>query len=542
MALAYVLKIKAQDEGFTITNYGEYLENHPPECEADIKEPSSWSCFHGVGRWCDDCGCSTGGHPGWNQKWRKPLREALDYLRDEFIELFEEKGKKYFADPWEARNNYIDVMLDRSVKAVRKFQNDNLLPKLSDAQKVKAIELLEIQRQAMLMYTSCGWFFSELSGIEPVQILKYAARAMQLASRITDKDFEVKFLEILSDARSNIHEQGNGREIFERYVRPSVVSLEQVACLWAVSSLYRDTEEKEDVYSYTIKKNSYKKVKKGKSLFVIGNIEVQSKVTTRKEDLTFALVQFSGGDFHCAIKNYSTDFKKIRTELMDKFMMDAQTEIIRALDGYFGSEYFTLKDIFIEERQKIIETLLKGKLHKFAANYQDMYDDGKGSIYHLRKLGLKIPEEFKISARYALSRNFNDIVSAPLDEESIVHAAEIIYEARMIDIALDKQQSNSSFSQKLLRRINKFADNFDMNHAQKTLDLFDKIEKLELEIDIAEAQNLYFNRVYHRVGDILDGCDKKEIRFVQMILKIGERLNINTDFYRQKLDKVLVCA
>ncbi len=540
MALAYLLKVKAKDEGFTITNYGEYLEKYPPVCEADIKEASSWSCCHGVKRWTEDCGCSTGGHPGWNQKWRKPLRAALDYLRDEFIGLFEEEGKKYFVDPWAARNNYIDVILDR--KSVKKFQSANCMPRLTELQKVKAIELLEIQRQAMLMYTSCGWFFSELSGIEPVQVLKYAARAMQLAARLTDKDFETKFLDILSDARSNIYEQGDGRDIFERYVRPSVVELEQIAALWAISSLYTDMDDKEDVYSYTIKRNAYKKMKKGKSSFVIANIEVQSKVTTRRVNLVVALVKFSSGDFHCAFNQYTTEaeFKKMRTELMSIFMLDEQTQIIRAIDKSFGSEYFTLKDIFIEERQKILETMLKGKIDKFAAAYQDMYDEGKGSIYHLRKLGLKIPEEFKISARYALSHQFNDLVELPLDDEVISQAAEIIYEAHVINVVLDKQPANEFFSQKLLRRIKKLVDNFDTKQAQKTIELFDKLEQLEMEVDIAEAQNLYFNKVFHRTSEILETT--KDIKFARMILRIGERLNINTEFYQQKLDKVLVSS
>ena len=166
MALSYVLKIKAEDEGFKITNYAEYLDKYESDYEVDIKQASSWSCFHGVGRWKEDCGCSTGGHPGWNQKWREPLRNALDYLRDELAKVFEAEGPKYFNDnPWAIRNKYIDVILDRNYVTIRKFQKENFKPDLTEEQKVKGMELLEIQRQAMLMYTSCGWFFSEISGI-----------------------------------------------------------------------------------------------------------------------------------------------------------------------------------------------------------------------------------------------------------------------------------------------------------------------------------------------------------------------------------------
>ena len=550
MALAYVLKIKAKDEGFTITNYGEYLEKYISDCEVDIKQASSWSCFHGVGRWKEDCGCSTGGHPGWNQKWRKPLRDALDYLRDELVNIYEEHGKKYFNnDVWEVRNKYVDVILDRGDMNVRKFQQENFLPNLSDEDKVRAMELLEIQRQSMLMYTSCGWFFSEISGIETVQIMKYAARAMQLAAKFTDKNIEEHFLNILAEAKSNIPEHGTGKDIFERFVKPSIVTAKQIASLWALSSLYQDFEDEEDVYCYTITKKAYKKVHKGPSTFIIGHIEVQSKITLQKSNLIFALMQYSGGDFHCAIKEYSdeAEFNKIKTELIKTYLMNTLTEIIRALDEYFGKEYFTLKDIFIEERRKILQILLKGKLEKFAQTYQEMYDDGKGAIYNLQGLGLKIPDEFKISAGYALSHKFNDIVAHSggfLESDLIQQAMDINFEAKKMDVTLDKKPSNAIFSKKILQNMNRLVHSFEIQQADVLLEIFDTIEKLELQVDISEAQNIYFAKIYHRIGDIIEnGLSNKRSnnkKFIEMLLDIGSKLNINTEFYQKKLDKLLL--
>ena len=547
MALSYVLKIRAKDEGFTITNYAEFLDKYRSDCEVEIKQASSWSCFHGVGRWKEDCGCSTGGHPGWNQKWRKPLRQALDYLRDEFIEIFETEGKKYFInDVWETRNKYIDVILDRNEMNVKKFQQVNFKSDLSDNDKVHAMELLEIQRQELLMYTSCGWFFSEISGIETVQIMKYAARAMQLAAKFTDKNLEEKFLNILSEAKSNMPEHGTGKDIFERFVKPSIVTTKQIASLWALSSLYQDFEDEESVYCYTINRKTYKKVQKGNSAFIIGHIEIQSKITLQKSNVMFALIQYSGGDFHCAIKEYSDDleFNRIKNNLIKIFMMNPLTEIIRSMDEIFGKEYFTLKDIFIEERRKVLQILLKGKLEKFSQIYQNMYDEGKGSIYHLQGLGLKIPDEFKISAQYALSHKFNDIVihsGGFVEEDLIQQAKDINYEAQKIGIKLDKSKSNNLFSRKILQNINRLVHSFEIQQADVVLELFDNIEKLELEVDISEAQNTYFSKIYHRIGDILETTSKRSanIKFIEMLLEIGEKLNINTEFYHRKLDKML---
>ncbi len=549
MALSYVLKIKAESEGFKITNYGEYLEKYESDYEADIKQASSWSCFHGVGRWKEDCGCSTGGQPGWNQKWRKPLRESLDFLRDKLAIIFENEGKKYFnADAWDIRNKYIDVVLNRNNAVIKNFQKANFRPDLTETEKVRGMELLEMQRQAMLMYTSCGWFFNEISGIETVQIMKYAARAMQLAANFSNEDIETPFLSILDEAKSNLKEHGTGKTIYEKWVKPSVVSLKEVAALWAISSLYQEFEDEEDVYCYKVQRNNYQMVEKGNSNLVIGNIEVTSKITLQKSNLVFALMQYADGDFHCAIKEFSSneDYNELKNTLIKTFVLYPQTEIIRALDEKFGKEYFTLKDIFIEERKKILQILLKDQLKKFATRYEEMYDQGKSSIYHMQSLGLEIPKEFKISAGYTLSHRYNELLqdsSGFVEENVIQQIMAINYEAKKMGIEIDKAPSNKNFAKKVITNLNRLTKSFEARQADSVSELFAVIEKLELNIDMSEAQNIYYNKIYHRIGDIIENYTKepnqKDIDFINLLLSIGEKLSINVDFYRMKLDKLV---
>ncbi|MBR6127645.1 DUF3536 domain-containing protein [bacterium] len=544
MALSYAVKLKVKDSGFVITNYAEYLEKYRSSWEVDIKPVSSWSCFHGVGRWSDDCGCSTGGHAGWNQKWRKPLRAALDYLRDEMVDLYKKHGKKYFKNPEDARNNYINVILDRSDSTIKSFQEEYFLVELDDEQKVRAMELLEIQRQAMLMYTSCGWFFSEISGIETVQIMKYAARVMQLAKRFVKKDLETKFLEILSEAKSNIPEYGTGKDVYERFVRPSIVTPKQIVCLWAISSLYSDIEDDENVYCYRIKKKSYKEVKKGDSKLIVGHIEIESKVTLEKSNMTFALLQFSGGDFHCAIKEYSENFSEMKKELIRTFLVSPLTEIIRNIDSYFGKEYFTLKDIFIEERRKILQTMLKGKLQIFSNTYESMYNEGKGSIYQMQGLGLAIPEEFKISAQYVLTKQFNELFLKTrgfIDAETVQQAADINFEAKKIDVEIDKTPTSKVFSKKVAQNINRLSYALDIQQVDATLELLDCLTKLELKVDIAEAQSYFFSKIVKQLPEMIQSISSQADRdLITMLFEIGENLNINMAYYKQQFDKVLV--
>lgn len=544
MALAYAMKLRVKDAGFTVTNYAEYLEKYRSDWEVEIKPVSSWSCSHGVGRWSDDCGCSTGGHPGWNQKWRKPLRQALDFLRDEMTALYHKQGKKYFKDPQEARENYISVIMDRSDISVKNFQEEYFLEDLTDEQKVRAMELLEIQRQAMLMYTSCGWFFSEISGIETVQIMKYAARVMQLAKSFMRKDLETPFLEILKEAKSNIPEFGTGKDVYEKFVKPSIVTSKQIVSLWAISSLYTDIEDEENVYCYKINKHSYKSVTKGNSKLVIGHIEVESKVTLEKSSMIFALLQFSGGDFHCAIKEYSDDFETIQKELVRTYLVSPLTEIIRTIDNYFGKEYFTLKDIFIEERRKILQTMLKGKLQIFANTYESMYDEGKGSIYQMQTLGLDIPKEFKISAQYVLTKQFNDLFVESrgfLDADIIQQASDLNFEAKRIGIEIDKEPTSKIFSKKIAQNINRLSYALDLQQVDATLDLLDCIAKLEIKVDIAEAQSYYFSKIVANMEEIIQKISCQADRdLIVMLFEIGEDLNINMDYYRQMFNRALV--
>ena len=285
MALAYILKKKAKEFGFKLTNYGEYLELNPPAMEADIKEKSSWSCCHGVGRWREDCGCSTGAKAGWNQRWRKPLREALDWLRDELAEIYETNAGKYLKEPWKTRNKYIEVILDRNSQTIKSLLNHEAIEKLSPQEITDVIKLLEMQRHAMLMYTSCGWFFADISGIETVQILKYAARALQIAEEFSERDLENPFIEILAEAKSNLKEFGSGKDIYIKHVKPSIVSTKQAVAHWAISSLFEEYNEDTEVYCYDIRCLDYRKAKKGITTLLTGRIEISSRITLEKNDM-----------------------------------------------------------------------------------------------------------------------------------------------------------------------------------------------------------------------------------------------------------------
>ena len=224
LCLAHVLAMEGPREGFSITNYGEFLDRFPPQHEVEVKagpddEGTACSCAHGVSRWIRNCGCHTGGESGWNQEWRGPLRSALNYLRDRAAEGFEELGSKLFNDPWQARNAYIEVLLKRCSPSG--FLAQHARGALAPADEIRAFALLEMQRNALLMFTSCGWFFYDLSGIETIQVMKYAARVIELSDQLGLPSHRETFLQMLGEAKSNLAEKGTGADIYLRDAEPS---------------------------------------------------------------------------------------------------------------------------------------------------------------------------------------------------------------------------------------------------------------------------------------------------------------------------------
>lgn len=249
MCFSYLVRHEAPVRDFRLSNYGALLERRPPAWEVDLDfgendEGTAWSCAHGVGRWERDCGCSTGGQPGWNQKWRTPLRRGFDMARDRLSEVFLEQAAPLVRDAWEARDDYIHVLLDPSPGTRSAFLAQHARRALDDAERVRIWSLLESQRYALYMYTSCGWFFADVSGIETVQNMCYAARAIELAQPWLKMDVESVLLEYLAEARSNLPEMGHGADVYRRFVAAQRVPPVAVAgdLALAAAVLHREPE------------------------------------------------------------------------------------------------------------------------------------------------------------------------------------------------------------------------------------------------------------------------------------------------------------
>jgi alpha-amylase/alpha-mannosidase (GH57 family) len=436
MALAYALHYVESNKLAKITNYGEFLEKHPPTHEAKIHENTAWSCMHGVERWRSNCGCNSG-RAGWNQEWRKPLREALDWLRDYVGPRFEQLGARFLRDPWQARDRYICVALDRSPERRAKFAEEQFLRELTPDEEVTVWKLMELQRNAMLMYTSCGWFFDDLSGIETVQVIQYGGRVVQLAEQLFGDTIEEQFLQRLSSAHSNLPEYGNGRDIYCKYVKPAVVDLDKVGAHYSITSLFAPYGERTDIFSYSVKRQNYHTAEAGKLRMALGEARFTSKVTRESETLTFWVVHF--GDHNVAggvHKSCEGSYQDILDSVGESFARMDIPEVVRLLDRRFGDRIYSLRSLFRDEQRRIVRTILSSTVAEAEAAYLQLYDHHAALMRYITSLGNPMPREFTAAMEYAVNSLLRRACSGEeLDAERI---KSLLREARAGNISLDR--------------------------------------------------------------------------------------------------------
>ncbi len=532
MALSFAANVLESDQDVKITNYGEYLEKYPPAHQVEIVENSSWSCVHGIGRWWTDCGCNSGGRPGWNQSWRTPLRNALDWLRDSILPLFENRVAEYLKDSRTAWNDYISVILDRSDDSLVRFLNQHSRRQLTEAEKITTLKLLELQRQSMLMFTSCGWFFDELSGIETVQVIQYAGRAIQLAQDLFGQDFEPGFLERLETAQSNLPEHQNGKVIYQKFVQPAAVDLLKLCAHYAVSALFREYGEKERVYCYTVERKELERLEDGKAKVIVGQAQVTSHITRETDHFSFGAIYLGDHNLHAGVRSYPGDenHKMLLDEISDTFTRADFPEVIRILGKHFGDRIFSLKSLFKDEQRKILYQILENTLAQTEGLYREIYNQHAPLIRFIEDLKLPLPRAFSAAAEMVITSRLRDEFEHNDFNAEVVKAA--LDEAKVANVSLDRLQLGHGLenrletmgAQLLQQPLNLILLN-KLNHAIRLAG------QVPLELDLWKLQNVYFKilqEVYPQVKEKAGAGDKEAEKWLESFITWGESLSINT--------------
>ena len=438
MALSYALDHINRGQLAKITNYGEFLAANPPTHQVEIFENSSWSCVHGVERWRSNCGCNSGGHGGWNQQWRGPLRAALDWLRDTVAPCYEEKAKALLKDPWAARNDYIDVILNRSEDSVRRFFSKHAIRDLQPDERVTALKLLEMQRHAMLMYTSCGWFFDELSGIETVQVIHYAGRALQLAMDVFGSPgIEEQFLIRLAEAKSNLPEHNDGATIYQKLVKPAVVDLPKLAAHYAIRSTFEPYGDHAQIYSYMVDREEFSAAEAGKLKLVTGRARFTSRITGESSSLAFAVLNFGDHNVTGGVRAFPdpAEFDQVSGALHEAFGRGDTAEVLRLLDSSVDHNLYSLKSLFRDDQRKILEIILASTLANAESVVRQQYGEYAPLMRFLADLHVEQPKLFRTLSDSALNSELQQALKGGVAERPRVQ--QLIATARFLNVTLD---------------------------------------------------------------------------------------------------------
>ena len=502
MALAYALNYLETKKLARLTNYGEYLERHPPDQEVEIFENTSWSCAHGVERWQSDCGCNSGMRPEWNQKWRAPLLGALDWLRDTVCPWFEEKSGQFLKEPWKARNDYIHLILQRSPEVLGEFLASHEIRPLTEAERVTVLKLMELQRHSMLMYTSCGWFFDDLSGIETVQVLQYAGRAVQLSQEIFGDDVESRFLERLSQAKSNRLEAGDGRKIYENNVKPSMFDLARVGAHYGVGSLFETYPEQVKLYCYSAERLDHRSYEAGRAKLVLGETRVTSEITLESAVLGFSALHLGDHNLIGGVREFSggNSYASMAEQMTGAFTTADLAETIRVLDKNFGDSTYTIKTLFSDEQRRILDRILKTTLDEIETAYRQLYERHAVLLQFLKEERSPVPKGLYTAAEFALNVDLHRAFAA--DELNLNRIEHLLKEARLEGVSLDALTLEYSFSQALERLARGFADEpADLELLEKLKAAVELVGRLPFEVNLWKVQNGCYEIVQTSYGE-----------------------------------------
>jgi alpha-amylase/alpha-mannosidase (GH57 family) len=535
MALSYAMHTIEDGDQANLTNYGEFLEKFPPKWEAEVAEDTSWSCVHGVERWRSNCGCN-GGKLGWNQEWRAPLREALDYLRDATAPLAEQLAQPLLKDLWAARDAYIQVILNRSPASMISFFNQHATRPLTEIERIAILELLELERHTQLMYTSCGWFFDEVSGIETVQIIAYAGRVLQLAAKLFGQPgaaLEAGFLSILAKAKSNVPEMGDGAEVYRRYVNNMQIGLEQVGAHYAISSIFRAYPEHGELFCFDVHREGHEVFNAGRGRVAVGRALVYSRITEENEDICFAVLHLGDQNLSAAVKRYNSEdpaqveaFHTFSTEIGTAIRRANLPEVIRLIDRFFGETAYSLTSLFADEQHRILNTILNQTISEMEDSLRKIYEDHASLLHFLTETGMSAPPALASAARFAINASLRRAIEAEAFDPDEIET--LLGRAESDQIPLDTQLLGYTAGQRMKRAMVRLeasaaGDPSAAGALATALVIAGTIHKMPFEVNIWQAQNIW--------NDLLRRSDMNywAAEWKEDFKKLGKAMNISVD-------------
>jgi alpha-amylase/alpha-mannosidase (GH57 family) len=521
MALAYVLDRLRQHPDVRVTNYGEFLELHPPEWEVEVHENSSWSCVHGVERWRADCGCRMRGD--WRQGWRGPLREAFDKFKGRLDAFFGTRGRECFPDPWAARDGYVEVILDRTPEALPRFFQKHAYPDLDEVLTREALCLLEMQRHALLMYTSCGWFFDEISGLETTQCLRYAARALQLA-RSFDRDFEAELVQGLEKAPSNMPQYRSGRDVWERLILPARIDLERVLAHLAISLIYRPRQDRGRVYCYDVETLDQEVRARGSNHVAVGRLRVRSLLTQDSAEAAFAVIHYGGLDFYTVLHKApaAQEYEGFKARLLETYRSGSLADVTALVVREFAGELHRLDDLFAEEQRRVIGIVLQDRFEDYRRSFERLANQDEDVLNRLGQLHYPVPRPLRAAASAYLDYNLREEITRVQGDGQLERLRRLLERGRAWGYQPEREVLARALAEALQGVLEEVKPGADLPAVvQRAVGLLEASGLLGVSADLWGPQNQLLD-AYARLAS----CGGPEPGLRASLVALAEKLNI----------------
>ncbi|MDQ5837855.1 MAG: DUF3536 domain-containing protein [Acidobacteriota bacterium] len=503
-SIAYALEEEAARRNLRVTNYGEFLEGHAPAFEVRLRpdpegQGTAWSCTHGLGRWTRDCGCHASAPEGWNQRWRAPLRKALDFLRDRLAGQFEEAGGQLFRDPWAARDAYVELLVDRSASRAEFFRR-HASRSLSRDEEVRALTLLEAQRMSLAMYASCGWFFNDISGIETLQTLRHAARAAELTSEAGLDPPLGGFVERLAEAKSNLSDKGNGADIFLRAAGQSRVTPRRVAAHLAISDLIeRDPRASDcEAAGYAHRRSDFQKRRHGRVTLETGRLALEELSTGRRHEFALAAMHFGEIDYYCALRPFAgpEKFRESEANLWSHFRTASLPVLLRVAQEQFGPEEFGLEAL-LPQGQGSLSASVFGKLtERVRTEYEHLYEENRRVVERLQEIGFHAPHELRLAAEVTMSRRLErELREQRSGAGDYAAALELAREATRFGYRIDRTSATRVFEETITEAARTFVARPTDENTRAARTLITLGRELGLDANLERAQEIVYEAV-----------------------------------------------
>ncbi len=544
MCLAYFFAKVAKELNIVPVNFGFYLASHQPIYEVMLKnefgEGTAWSCSHGVGRWKRDCGCQTGGQKGWNQKWRAPMRHALDRLQEKIDETYVGICNRYGIDPWKTRDAYVNTFGSDGRKKIMLIRQPGKGDLLTEENQKKIRRLLEAQKYMLFAYTSCGWFFADISGIEAMQNLAYACRALQLGidPHNLDKVLE-SFLDDLKEAKSNLNGD-TGATLFRRHILPFFSHEPIIAFAAAIKyGIESTTRTKVDIYGYVcvirlLKRQSGRpailppdKNSPAQGLFFV---EVENKPHgERSRWLVVTEIEPPKEPSGLALP-WNDRFEKDRIALQE-------------IESNSQTGRYTLSDLFLSIRNDIADFYLEKIRKKTTPLFSKWTQSNEPDIKVLQSFYPSIPEYYRAPILFMFQQRWDALFSRlgiqGSEDDCVKEMAYLQKELDYYKMSIDTENSAAVCEKLLVEELEDLAVELNEKKCERIRYLLNIVDRFSLPVSKHRLEDIFFpiltGKVRSLYYEVINMAEKKEsiynekMELLIKLLSFARRMNFSTE-------------